>query len=503
MTDPGTTTGAPAGPPPLTTRVVKGAGWVFAGRAVRRGADLVKIIVLARLLSPADFGLFGIVMLAIATLDALSQTGLNIALIQHKDRTEAYLDTAWTVQVIRGLVMVAVLFGGAPAIGWFFDEPRAVLLLRVACVSVALGGFVNIGIIYFQKELEFHKHFLYNALASAVSLPVAVILAYHLRSVWALVWAGLAEAAARCAVSYVLHPYRPRLRFNGAQARELFRFGRWVLGSSVLIFAATHGDDALVGKMLGVAALGLYQMAYRIANMAATEITHTVSAVTFPAYSKIQEDIGRLREAYLRTLALTMFLATPVAAGIAAVAPVFVSVVLGPKWQAAVLPMQLLCIYGLARAYAASMGPACYAVGRPRIETVGTLLYVLGMSLLLWPMARAWGLPGVCLAVVAPLGCSNTYVTWRVLRLLRVSPVEVLKRVTHPLACGLAMFALLVGLRRLFAPSAVVLVLLVCVGATVYLALTVATRGYLGLGLTSAVRSITRSLSSRGVGVEE
>ena len=148
--------------PSLTSRVVKGGAWVFAGKMAGRGLQLVKMVVLARLLVPEDFGLFGIVMLALAAMETFTQTGFHTALIQKKDDIEQYLDTAWTVQVVRGLVLAAALFLSAPLFAWFFDEPRVVPLLQALSAIEVLRGLSNIGTVYFEKELEFRKQVTYQ-----------------------------------------------------------------------------------------------------------------------------------------------------------------------------------------------------------------------------------------------------------------------------------------------------------------------------------------------------
>jgi len=441
---------SPGTEPSLTARVVRGVGWVFAGKVVGRGMQLVKLVVLARLLSPEDFGLFGIVMLAIGALGTFTKTGFNTALIQRKDNTEAYLDTAWTVQVIRGLVLAAILFSAASVVGWFFDEPRAVPLLRVMCVSVVLGGFINIGIIYFQKELEFHKQFVYDLVPSVLSLVVGVFLAYRLRSVWALIWAGMAAAGTRCALSYVIHPYRPRARVDGSQAVELFRFGRWLLGSSVVVFLATNVDHAFLGKVLGATALGLYQVAYRLSNAAATEITHLTNTVMMPAYAKVQGDQQRLGRGFLHVFELVLSLALPLTAFIVLAAPHIVLGILGQKWQAAIDPLRILAVAGLLRAIAATGGPVFIGSGDPHMDFWMNLGRTSVIAVSIYPLTKLFGVTGASISVV--LGLAATLPVWsRAISITGVTLSQVLRRCPS----GLLLAALVVIAVWLsgFAPS--------------------------------------------------
>ena len=226
--------------PAQAGRVAKGTAGVLTDKMVSRGLMGVRTLVLMALLTPKDFGLYAIVMLAVMTLETLSQTGFDTALIQRKKNTEVYLDTVWTLHVVRGLVLATLLFLGAPLVARFYKEPSLVLLLRVMCPYVLLRGFENVGILYFHKDLQFHKQFV---------LVVGIILAYQLKSVWALIWATLTARALYCLLSYVLHPYRPKLRLVGARAREVYRFGRWLWMGAIGSFLLSQGSHALVGKI--------------------------------------------------------------------------------------------------------------------------------------------------------------------------------------------------------------------------------------------------------------
>ena len=216
-------------------------------------------------------------MLAITTLDTFSQTGFQTALIQKKQDTASFLNTAWTVSGIRAILLFVILFTTAPSISKFFNSPDAVWVIRIIALSIIFTGFRNIGLLYFQKELQFNKLFFYEFFSTLIDLCIAISLALILRNVWALVWAGLAGQFARLILSYVVHSYRPRLRFDKGEFTELFGFGKWVFASSIMIFIATQGDDVIVGKILGIAALGFYQMAYTFSNLPATEIAQVIS----------------------------------------------------------------------------------------------------------------------------------------------------------------------------------------------------------------------------------
>lgn len=384
----------------LSKKAVKGTFWVFALRITHRLLGLLRTLILARLLSPKDFGLVGIALLVISTLETFSNTGFNQALVQKKDSAKQYLDTAWTVQILRGLILSMVLFISAPYAAKFFKEPSAELVIKIFSLSLLFNGFRNIGIIYFQKELEFHKQFYYSLSIAITNLIVAIPLAFIIRNVWALVAGAIAGNVTGLVTSYIVHPYRPRFHFEVAKAKELYTFGRWIFASSILLFLLTQGDDILVGKLLGTTALGFYQMAYLISNLPATEITHVISQVAFPAYSKLQDNLPKLREAYLNVLQITVFLSFPIAGLIFALTPEFTKLFLGEKWMPMVPAMQILTLWGLIRSIGATTGPLFQAVGRPEIVTKLQFVKFGLLVILIYPLTIQWGIIGTSLAII-------------------------------------------------------------------------------------------------------
>ena len=386
----------------LSQRIAIGGFWLFSLRIIQKLFGLTRLLIIARILAPDDFGLMGIALLTMTTLETFSQTGFQAALIQKKKDIKSYLDAVWTVLILRGIVLFAILYFAAPFAASFFNAPEAKLIIQVIGLSVLFQAFSNIGVIYFQKELEFNKEFIYQLAGTLADFIVAISAVLILQNIWALVLGMLAGDAVRCFVSYLIHTYRPHLSRDLAKAKELFGFGKWVLGSSILIFFITQGDDIFVGKLLGVTALGFYQMAYKISNLPATEITHMISRVTFPAYAKLQDDIPKLREAYLKVLQITAFLSFPIAWMIFVLAPDFTRIFLGEKWMPMVPAMQALCVFGVTRSIGATMGPILYSMGRPKIQTKLSSIQLLAMAVIIYPLTIQWGILGSSLAVVAP-----------------------------------------------------------------------------------------------------
>ncbi|MBD3296782.1 MAG: oligosaccharide flippase family protein [Candidatus Omnitrophica bacterium] len=419
---------------------VKGGVWLLGLKFTHRLLGIVRTVILARLLAPVDFGLMGIAVLAVNMLDTFSRTGFEQALIREKENIRGHLDTAWTMQVLRGTVLFAVLFLAAPLVAGFFKRPEAVDVIRALSFMQLIAGFRNIGTVFFDREMRFNKKVMLGLSGLIPNMLVSIVLAFTLRNVWALVWGGLAGVAATSVCSYFMHPYRPRLRFYVSRAGELFGFGKWLLGSSIIIFLATQGDDAFVGRVLGISALGLYQMAYHISNTFTTEVTHVISRVMFPAYSKLQDDLKRMAAAYLEVFSLNAFFSLMVFSGLVLFAGDFTRIFLGDKWLPAVAPLRVLAVAGLFRSMASATGVVFHSMGKPRIDTFWQSVRLAVLVIFIVPLTALWGLVGVSVAVCLSIGISTAGFMASLIKQIPVSPGALVKMIIWPGLSALVMY---------------------------------------------------------------
>ena len=398
--------------PSLTTKVVRGAGWMFAGKFTGRALAAIKLIILARLLSPDDFGLFGIMMLATMALNTFTQTGFDKALIQFPDDTESHLDTAWTIQILRGVLLATVLFFSAPLIAWFFGEPRIIPLLQFFCIAPLIAGFDNIGIIYFKKDLHFKRQVFFSLSVDVVAMLVGVTLAIILRNVWALVWATLSAGITRNVLSYALHPYRPRLRLRAESARRLFGYGGWLLGSSILLFLSMKGDRIILGHLLGAYALGVFGMAWQFADLTTSQISDLLNHVMMPAYAKAQGARERLARAFQRVLEFVSTLALPLTAFMVLAAPEIVLGIIGDEWNDAIMPLRILSLAAFLRAIDATTTPLFLGTGRPRLQFWKNLARGVVTLALVYPLTVRYGVSGTALAGLVGVAALAPMMVW-------------------------------------------------------------------------------------------
>jgi O-antigen/teichoic acid export membrane protein len=231
-------------------------------------------------------------------------------------------------------------------------------------------------------------------------LAVTIPLAFILRSPWALVYGAIASNIAGLIGSFIIQPYRPRFSFNLQKAKTLFKFGKWLTLSSWVNYISSRGDSIFIGRLLGVEGLGIYQMAHRISDIYSLEISVSIMNVLFPAYSKAQDNITKLREAFLLSMEIMASIVFPLGVTIYLLAPVFTPVIFGQQWIAAITPMG---IFGIAAAFGCllSLGKSLfYGLGRPSLSFYITIISTAVMFGLFWPLYKLFGLTGGAIAVL-------------------------------------------------------------------------------------------------------
>lgn len=385
----------------LKEKTIKSGFWMSAIRIVSRSFSFIRSIILARFLAPNAFGLMSIAVLSTSILQQFSKVGFQSAIIQKKGKSKEYLDTAFVVRALRGTGIFLVLYLTAPFIASFFSNQAAVPVIRTLGITAILQGFTNIGMLYFRKDLEFHKKFVYNATTTLTSFCVAVFLVIRWGNVWAIVFSSIASSAVGFILSYFLHPYRPKLKFEVEKAKEMWGFGRWLTGISILLLIGTQGDDILVGRLFSTVSLGLYTIAYKLSTLPASEIHKILGPVTFPAYSKLQGSPKKLKKSILDTIDFGTLLVFPISVGLFIMAPEFIKIILGEAWISIILPVRILCVHTLLAISTVTLGALYKALGKPKILFKIQLIRVCTQFLLIF-IFLSWiqtGFLGVAMAM--------------------------------------------------------------------------------------------------------
>ncbi|MBI2381181.1 MAG: lipopolysaccharide biosynthesis protein [Gammaproteobacteria bacterium] len=451
----------------LQSAVMRGALWTVAFRFATRGIGLISTLVLARLLVPADFGVVAMATVVLGFTDLLLNFGVGTALIQNTEADETDYHNAWTLQVLQGLAVGGVLVGIAPWVGEYYRDARVVDVLRMLALAQFLGSLENIGMVAFQKALNFRTDFILFVMRKLLAFTVTVTLAVTLQSYWALVFGSLTGQLASTVLSYVLHPFRPRLRFD--RLKKLLSFSQWLLLRNLGTYALVRSDSIMLGNRADAATLGAYNLAIEFSELPSTELVVPINRALLPGFSKIQEDMERLRGSLARVFALLTAVVLPLGMGMSLVAEPFVRVVLGEKWLASVPFLETLCIAGVAMAYRLTGVTVLTAIGRVRLAALAIWAHVLTYYLavlLLFPQMGAEGF--AWLRVVLAVGMGLTMlVELRLVGLLDAG--RMLSECWRPAVAAFSMWPLLRWLEpRLELPVLAQLLLLGAAGSLVY-----------------------------------
>lgn len=418
-------------------QIITGSFWVLISRVLGQLVSLGRIAILSRILAPNDFGSFAIALLCLSLLEVFSQPGLNHALVQTKKDTISFLHSVWTLNAFRGLLLSICLYFIAPTLATYFGAPESVLVIKTVGACAAIRGLTSLGLIYFQKEINFSKQFTYNMAGVTADAISTITLAFILNNALALSIGILVGDIVKVLISYILHPYRPRIEFDLSKIKELRKFGWWIYLSTILVFLVISGDSFVVGKMLGAASLGIYQLAYRIGNLATTEVANIVAQVAFPLYSKLQGSMHDVRKTFLRSISIVLNISMPIVFLTALLNEQLVDIFLGKKWFEAGPPMAILAIAGLFRAIAATTTPLFRGIGTPEIETKAHLIRFIVLLIFFYPATAFWGLKGMAYVVLASSVIWVISVHYAALKLLNIHLISIIRAI---LPCTIATF---------------------------------------------------------------
>lgn len=384
-------------------RALRSGIWVGVSSVGIALLTFARGIALARLLTPEVFGLMAVCLMATRLIEIFTETGFGAALIHRQQGFEEARDTAFTMMILRGVALAGIAALIAPWVARFYEQPVLTPLIAFVGLSFLFVGCQNINTVALQKELDFRRLTYLELTGSVLGFAVVVGLAYWLRSVWALVIGQVASAAIASALSFLMVPAHVRLRFNFAIAKELYRYGRYITGLAIVVFFTRELDNAVIGKLLGMQALGYYVAAYSLANIPSTYLSKMVARVMFPLFSHLQTDRERLRVEYARGIRLITAAVVPISVTMAVLAPEIVRALYGAKWAAAAAPLQVLAAFGCFRALWMLNGYVYNAIGRPQIDFYLSSARLVGMAALLFPLARAFGIVGAAIAVTLPM----------------------------------------------------------------------------------------------------
>ena len=350
----------------LTLRAVHGARWTTISTACITLIQILRLIILARLLSPRDFGLMAMTMIVIDACQAYIDLGISAAIIHRQDATKEQLSSLYWLNIFAGWAVFVIVLLCTPLIVMMFHEPRVSPLLHVVALIFFIAPLGQQFEILLQKELEFNILAKQDIIASGCAFIIAVVLAATGFGVWALVWSvfGNITIKAILLVRMGIKRFRPSLHFRRADLRGFLSFGLFQMGERAVNYLSERLDQLLIGSLLGANALGYYNFAFNLAAQPIMRINPIITRVAFPVFSKIQHDAERLKRGYLRVVAFLTTINAPLLVGLAVVAPLAVPLIFGKKWMESVVLVQILSLVSLCRSTCNPVGSLQLAKGR-------------------------------------------------------------------------------------------------------------------------------------------
>lgn len=327
----------------LKQATTKGLFWSSVERFSNQGVQFIFSIVLARLLSPSDFGIIAMITIFFAVAQSFVDSGFSNALVRKTDRRDEDLSTCFYFNIAVGFAAYIVLFLIAPLVANFYNQPILSPIIRITGLGVVLNSLCVVQQALFTIKIDFKSQAKVTLSATFLSGIVGIILAYQGYGVWALVWQGIVLSLVRMGLLWLMSKWRPKTGFSKSSFDYLFGYGSKLLVSGLLDTIYNNIYPIVIGKFYTPAQLGNYSRALSFAQLPSSNITSILQRVTFPVLSTIQDDMSRLQTNYRRLLKLSAFIVFPLMMGLAAVAFPLIRIVLTPKWEGCSFYLQIIC----------------------------------------------------------------------------------------------------------------------------------------------------------------
>lgn len=453
----------------LKKETVKGVAWTSLDQVMNLGFGFVIGVILARLLSPSDYGMIAMIAVFNAIAMAFVNSGFGNALIRKPDLNEDDNTTAFTFNIVVAIVMIGVLWVIAPWVAQFYDKPILTSLLRAEAFLLVISSLRIVQNTQLTRALNFKAKMIINVASQIIAGVIAIIAAYRGYGVWALVIMHYVSGISGLVLLWVISPWRPRGNWNKASFGYLWGYGSKLLASGLLDTVYSNIYPIIIGKLFSAADLGQYTRAKGYASIPSQGLTGVIQQVTFPVLSKIQDDDQRLGDSYRRMLRFTVFLVFPIMIGMAALAYPLVVALVTDKWAECVPYLQVICF--------ASMWYPVHAINLNLLQVKGRSDLFLRLEIIKKAIVTVaificvpFGIMGICYgAIVTSLLCLaiNTYYTGK---LIHVGFFRQMMDMTPTLINSLAMGAAIYLLTLPIDGNVLKLAVGIPVGMVLYLA---------------------------------
>lgn len=488
----------PNGTEGVLHKSIHGGMWLTAGYVVQKCIGLGSFFILARLLTPAEFGTMAIILIAPKFLESVTDTGFGTALIQKTEHIEQYLNPTWTLRLLKAIVLALLIAAFSPLIAPFFNSETALLAIALSGVFIVIQGFSNIGETYFFKNMDFKKLFWRNVIRESAFVAAALVAITVTRSYWALFAANLAAYAAQASSTYILSSYRPRLSFAFRPLLELVPYSKWIVGQRFLMQAYILLENATVARLTSASAVGLYSKAKSLGALIPVFLSSTLCIVSFPAYAKLQEEKDKVTDGFAKSMDVLFFFTVPVLALIFAGGGKLIAILLGENWLPMLPALQLLTLFFALNSINELAASVFNATGSPKKQTSHSAVRFLATALTIIPLTTAYGIVGAACSLL--IGGAVLFVLnfWSLRRMSLVSAATLVRTLSLPLILSLVLWGTVTLWRESIIGLGVApFIALVLLGAAAYLLITYLVGRWCNVGPYRTLRLIATSIVKR------
>lgn len=454
----------------LKKDTTKGVFWSLIERFGTQGVQFLVMLVMARLLSPNDYGVVGLLVVFVSIAQAFVDGGFSQALIRKKDRTEIDNSTVFYFNIVVSVVIYLIFYLFAPYVSVFYNMPTLTPFMRVICLSIIINAFGVVQRALFNANIDFKAQAKASLIAIVISGAIGISLALRGFGPWALVWQQLSNLIVNTLFLWIYSEWRPLLAYSWKSFKELFSFGSKLLATSLLNAIYNNIQTIVIGKLYSAKSLGLYSRAAHFADLPSQQFTSVFMRVTFPVLCKVQDDMERLTSVYRRMLRVSAYIVFPLLIGMAAVAHPMIEVFIGKQWIECAYMLQIICF--------AEMWYPIHAINLDILQVSGRSdlflkieIYKKIVSLSLLALSAPFGIIAMCYSnLLSSLICLyiNTYYSSKI---LGISLLSQLKDLFPTITLAIVMFAI-VQIIIFFIPNVFVqLIVGIIVGVVVYVSL--------------------------------
>lgn len=446
--------------------LIKGALWAVGTRWSIKGIGFLNTVIMARLLMPADYGLVAMAMLIVGLIQAMMDFGATAALLRKGDVSTSEINSAWTLRILQSLGVALLLVVVAPLAAAYFVEARVQPVLWVLAACVALGGAENIGLTLAQKAFQFSVEFRVNVISKLLSVAATLAAGYVLRDYRALVIGIAVGYLAGLALSYLMHPYRPR--WETSKIGEIWGITKWLMLAGVGSFLLRKSDEVAAGRIGSTGDFGLYHTGSDLGRLTVGQLGPAMMRAFLPVLSSIQADVPRTNSAVLKTLAAVNAITLPMGFGMAAVALPFTHLVLGEKWLEAAPFVALFALVGSAQFALSPLTALLVLRGHTRIlNTVSWIEFAIFVvaSLILVPH---FYLMGMGFARLLASLANSLVLSFSVKRYCNITLDKLLLSIVRPLTGSALMYFLVTHVLNMNPKDGIQIFISIMAGACFY-----------------------------------